>query len=542
MKSVSELFINRNDVAVTAATAIAVTLGLSLLLHSTKKLTSCETRMVPPMPKTTLPILKSLIDIAGTVDRFHDWLFEQCVEFNHRPWMYHIPGRPESIVLSSPETIEDVMSTQENIFLRGPVGQYISYDIFGKGMIIADGDQWYYHRKTASHLFSMQMMKDAMDITVQEKLGVFLDVLDIYHKRGKPFSIKKELLHFTMDVISKTGFGVELNTLKDSPNRETDHEFLQAFDSACVSFAVRIQTPIWIWRIKRFFNVGWEKVFQKDVAMMHNFINHVIMESMKKKTELAAKGEKMEGKDLISLFMESNLRETEDMQIEDDEITIMRDMVMTFIFAGKDTTAHSMCWFIVMMNRYPAVLRKIREEIKEKLPGLLTGEIRVPTQEQVRNLVYLEAAIKENLRLTPSTGFIARECMQDTTLVDGTFIKKGQTIMMSSFCNGRNKNSWGDDALEFKPERMINPETGKVRVYSPFKFSAFGCGPHICIGQRFAIMQLKMTLATLFSKYEVKTVEDPWKLTYEFSIAIPVKGPMEVEITPLAPETLATFA
>ncbi|KUF96010.1 Pectinesterase [Phytophthora nicotianae] len=512
MKSVSELFGDRNDVAITAATAVAVSLGLSLLLHSTKKNKAIEARRVPPMPKSTLPILKSLLDIGGTVDTFHDWLYEQSAEFDNRPWMYHIPGRPETIVLSSPDTIEDAMSTQGHIFLRGPVGQYTSYDIFGKGMIIADGDQWYYHRKTASHLFSMQMMKEAMESTVHEKLEVFLDVLDIYHKRGKPFSLKEELLHFTMDVISKIGFGVELNTLKDSPDRDTDHEFLEAFDSAGVGFAVRVQTPIWVWRIKRFLNIGWEKVFQKDIAKMHNFINKVIMESMQKKAELAAKGEKMDAKDLISLFMESNLRESEDMHIEDDDVTIMRDMVMTFIFAGKDTTAHSMSWFVVMMNRYPDVLRKIREEMKEKLPGLFNGEIRVPTQEQVRNLVYLEAVIKENMRLTPSTGFIARECMKDTTLVDVV----------------------GEDALKFKPERMINPETGKLRVFSPFKFSAFGSGQHVCIGQRFAMMQLKMTLAALFSKFDIKTVEDPWDITYEFSIGIPVKGPLEVEVTPLA--------
>ncbi|KUF78927.1 hypothetical protein AM588_10000087 [Phytophthora nicotianae] len=332
MKSVSELFGDRNDVAITAATAVAVSLGLSLLLHSTKKNKAIEARRVPPMPKSTLPILKSLLDIGGTVDTFHDWLYEQSAEFDNRPWMYHIPGRPETIVLSSPDTIEDAMSTQGHIFLRGPVGQYTSYDIFGKGMIIADGDQWYYHRKTASHLFSMQMMKEAMESTVHEKLEVFLDVLDIYHKRGKPFSLKEELLHFTMDVISKIGFGVELNTLKDSPDRDTDHEFLEAFDSAGVGFAVLV----------------------------------------------------------------------------------------------------------------------------------------------------------------------------------------------------------GEDALKFKPERMINPETGKLRVFSPFKFSAFGSGQHVCIGQRFAMMQLKMTLAALFSKFDIKTVEDPWDITYEFSIGIPVKGPLEVEVTPLA--------
>ncbi|KAG3241187.1 hypothetical protein PI124_g13943 [Phytophthora idaei] len=208
---------------------------------------------------------------------------------------------------------------------------------------------------------------------------------------------------------------------------------------------------------------------------------------------------------------------------------------MTFVFAGKDSTAHSMGWFIVNMNRYPEVLRKIREEMKEKLPGLLTGEIKVPTQEQIHDLVYLEAVVKENIRLHPSTGFIVREAMQDTTLVDGTFVKKGQTVMASSYCNARNKKTWGEDTLEFKPERMIDPETGKLRVFSPYVFSGFGSGQHVCIGQKFALMEIKLAMATLFSKFDIKTVEDPWKLTYEFSLTIPVKGPLEVEVTPLTP-------
>ncbi|GMF47512.1 unnamed protein product [Phytophthora fragariaefolia] len=533
MKSGSELFGDRNDLAVTAAAAVTVSLGLSLLLHNTKKNKSKETRKLPPMPKTTLPILKNILDAGGNAERFHDWLNEQSIEFGNRPWMFTIPGRPATIVLSSPEMFEDVLVAQDDVFLRGPTGQYISYDLFGNGMVIADGDPWYYHRKTASHLFSMQMMREVMEASVREKLEVFLDVLDIYHKRGQPFSIKQELSHFTMDAIAKIGFGLDMDTLRNSPDREEDHEFLEAFNKGSVAFGVRIQSPLWLWELKKYLNIGWEKVLMDNTKIMHQFINKVILDSMNKKAELAAKGEKMVARDLITLFMESKLRQTEDMHIEDDDATIMRDMVMTFVFAGKDSTAHSMGWFIVNMNRYPEVLKKIREEMEEKLPGLLTGEIKVPTQEQIHDLVYLEAVVKENIRLHPSTGFIVREAMQDTTLVDGTFVEKGQTLMISSYCNARNEKTWGEDALEFKPERMIDPETGKLRVLSPYVFSGFGSGQHVCIGQKFAMMEIKLAMATLFSKFDIKTVDDPWKLTYEFSLTIPVKGSLDVEVTPL---------
>uniref|UniRef100_M4C614 Uncharacterized protein n=1 Tax=Hyaloperonospora arabidopsidis (strain Emoy2) TaxID=559515 RepID=M4C614_HYAAE len=185
------------------------------------------------------------------------------------------------------------------------------------------------------------------------------------------------------------------------------------------------------------------------------------------------------------------------------------------------------------MNRHPEVLRKIRAEMREKLPGLFTGEIRVPTQERIHNLVYLEAAVKEDVRFTPSTGYLARKAVRDTTLVDGTFVQKCQPIMISSYSSARNTKTWGEDARDIKPERMIDPKTGKLRLLSPYAYSAFGSGPHACIGQKLSMMQMKLTLATLLSKYDIKTVEDPWKLTYEFSITIPVKGPLDVVITPL---------
>ncbi|CAI5739212.1 unnamed protein product [Hyaloperonospora brassicae] len=188
--------------------------------------------------------------------------------------------------------------------------------------------------------------------------------------------------------------------------------------------------------------------------------------------------------------------------MEDDDATIMRDMVMTFVFAGKDSTAHSMAWFVVNMNRYPNVLQKIRDEMQEKVPGLLDGTIRVPTHQQIHDLVYLEAALKENIRLYPST-------------VDAI------------------QQRGGEDALEYKPERMMDPETGKLRVFSPYVFSAFGSGQHVCIGERFAMMEIKLAMATLFSKFDIKTVADPWTLTYEFALTIPVKGPMDVKVTPL---------
>ncbi|GMF18949.1 unnamed protein product [Phytophthora lilii] len=506
------------------ATAAVVTLGL-LVSYLSRQSDKKTTRKMAHVPKSTLPLLGNMLDMANNLPRFHDWISEQSAEFNNEPWTLQIPGKEPWIVLSSPELFEDVLKTQADNFLRGPVSHHQAYDVLGNGLSVSDGDAWFYQRKTASHLFSMQMMRTVMEDTVREKLHVFLDVLNEYAARGNPFGLKKELSHFTMDVFSRIGFGVELDTLKNTFDREEDHEFLEAFNVASVAFGVRIQTPTWLWELKKFLNVGWEKILMDNCKKFQDFIDSFIIKA------IAERGEK-KARDLVSLFLESKI-DTAELEIEEDEATIMRDMAITFIFAGKDSTAHSMGWFVVNMNRYPDVLRKIREEMREKVPGLLTGEIQVPTTAQIQELVYLEAVIRESIRLYPSTGFIMRQATEATTLSDGTFVDKEVSVLLPSYANARNPRTWGEDAHDFKPERFIDPDTGKLRTFSPFVFSSFGSGPHICLGMKFALMEIKLSLATLFSKYDFKTVENPWAMTYDFSLTIPVKGPMEVEVTPL---------
>ncbi|KAK1940047.1 Cytochrome P450 86A8 [Phytophthora citrophthora] len=521
MKLVSQFPTDKRDAVVATAAVVTVSLLISYLSKRSDK----EKRKMAHVPASTLPILGNMLDMTANMPRFHDWISEQCAAFNNEPWTLQIPGKEPWIVLSSAELFEDVLKTQADNFLRGPVSQHQAYDVLGNGLSTADGDVWFYHRKTSSHLFSMQMMRTVMEDTVREKLDVFLDVLGRYSVRGKPFGIKKELSHFTMDVFSKIGFGVELDTLKNTFESEEDHEFLEAFNVASVAFGVRIQMPTWLWELKKYFNIGWEKVLMDSCKKFHDFIDSFIVKAIQ------AKNEKKEARDLISLFLESKI-DIGDLDIKEDEAQIMRDMAITFIFAGKDSVAHSIGWFIVNMNRYPEILRRVREEMLQKLPGLFSGQIQVPTNAQLQDLVYLDAVIRENIRLHPSTGFIMRQAVEATTLVDGTFVDKEVSVLLPSYANARNPRTWGDDPHEFKPERFIDSETGKLRNFSPFVFSSFGSGPHICLGQKFALMELKLSLATLFSKFDVKTVENPWEMTYEFSLTIPVKGPMDVLVTP----------
>ncbi|TDH71946.1 uncharacterized protein CCR75_003143 [Bremia lactucae] len=89
---------------------------------------------------------------------------------------------------------------------------------------------------------------------------------------------------------------------------------------------------------------------------------------------------------------------------------------------------------------------------------------------------------------------------------------------------------WGDDAAEYNPDRWIDAESGKMKQMNSFQFITFGGGPHQCVGMRFAMLEMQTVIAVLFSRFNIKTVEDPFKITYDYSVTLPVKGSLECTI------------
>jgi cytochrome P450 len=526
MKVITDLVDANKDAAKVAGAVVAVGLVAALVKSQLgAKKNGKAARKEYLRPASTLPVVGNMLDMAKNHDRFYDWLTEVSEGFNNEPWVMTIPGRSLSLVISTPAHMEEVMKTKEDIFQRGPESHFNGFDMFGNGISTTDGDAWYFHRKTASNLFSMQMLKDVMQDIVREKLAVLVKGINGYIDEGKQVSLMREMGHFTMDVFTKIGFGVELNNLETGfADPKGSSRFNEAFDLAMATIVERVQTPQLLWRFKRFFDIGTEKVFRENMAIINGLVYDVINKSMEMKRNNDTAG-LAKRKDLVSLFIESKLGDS-DVTLEDDDATIMRDMVVNFIIAGKDTSSLAMCWFAVHMNRHPEVLAKIRQEMQEKVPGLITGDIQVPTVAQISELVYLEAAIRESIRIYPSTNFVYRQPTEDVVLHDGTFVEKGMGVMIANWVNSRNKQTWGPDAHVYKPERWIDPDTGKLIVVSPFQFSSFGSGQHICLGQKFALMEIKLAMATLWSKFDFTTVEKPEEITYEFALTISPKGPL----------------
>lgn len=347
-------------------------------------------------------------------------------------------------------------------------------------------------------------------------------MLTKYEARGALISLKRVLNHFTTNVFAKTGFGVELHCL--------ENEFAYETRVASQVMQQRFQEPLWLWRLKHSLNIGQERVLKENIghidSLVYSILDSAVMMNTVNKPTAESK------KDLISTFLENSSVSSENDSTPDAKA--IRDSVVNFFIGGTETSAQSMAFLVVMLNRYPRVLAKIGEEVHAKFPGLATGDADLPSMEELSQLTYLEAAIRENLRLNPTEPVTMRQAIDGAVLSDGTFVTKGTCVILAFYASMRDKSVWGDDACEFKSERWIDATSGALIAESPFKFPTFLAGPRVCLGMRFAMTKMKLNMALLLSRFDLTTIENAWNLTYEVAIACGVKAPLMVNVAKIA--------
>ncbi|TMW62714.1 hypothetical protein Poli38472_005332 [Pythium oligandrum] len=478
-----------------------------------------------PSPPSTLPILGNTLDSVKNRPRFHDWIYSLCKHFKGKPFLLRTIGRPDLIMLTNPEQWEDVLKTHFDNFPKGPYKFEMLEDLFGRGIFATDGEVWARQRKTASNLFTARSLRESMSKTIRKYTHILIRVLDKASASGATIDLFKILNQFTMEAFAEIGFGIEMNGLET----EKEHEFQQSFDRALAALMLRIVRPAWLWRLERWLNIGSERQLKEDVKVIDKTMLDIIAQSFEKWQKRTSDGDTT---DLVSLFLDQNGKSRDAKEAVFDTRDL-RDLLANFLLAGRDTTAQSLSWFLLNMSRHPEVADKIRAEIKHVIPELMDGSLQTPTAEQVQQLTYLEAALKESLRLYPIVAFQSRHAMEDVVLRDGTFIPKDTHVGMPSYSMGRMEHVWGPDATEYKPERWIDPETTKLIAVSAFKFTAFHSGPRICLGMNLAMLEMKIVAASLLSRMDIEILNED-QITYDFSITLPIRGEMLATVKTLA--------
>ncbi|KAH7388967.1 cytochrome P450 [Cadophora sp. MPI-SDFR-AT-0126] len=191
---------------------------------------------------------------------------------------------------------------------------------------------------------------------------------------------------------------------------------------------------------------------------------------------------------------------------------------LNLVGAGADTTSIGMRSCIEYVCSKPDVYRKLQEEVDN---FYATNTPNKPiTYLQTQQLPYLNAVVKEALRLRPSIiGQLLRHTPEGGLVIDGNFIPANTPIGMSPLAQNRDKKVWGDDANEFKPERWLESEA-KARQLESYNMTFGGNGPRMCVGRNIALVEIHKFLAQMIRAFDIDIVnkKQPYKMkTYWFS-------------------------
>ncbi|KAM0045267.1 putative cytochrome P450 [Helianthus debilis subsp. tardiflorus] len=388
-----------------------------------------------------------------------------------------------NIITANPDNVEFIIKTHFENYPKGKPFSDILGDLLGRGIFNVDGRCWMFQRKLASlELGSLSIRSHALNVVLKEidsrLVPYFSAVAD--NNNDAVLDLQDVFRRFSFDVVCKFSFGFDPGSLEPLlPVSELE----SAFDECSRLCAERAIAPSpLVWKIKRFFNVGSEKKLKSAISIVKRTADQVI----KKRRETGSDS----GSDLLSRFMGS---------ISDDDY--LRDIVISFLLAGRDTVASGLTSFFLLLSQNPKVLNKIREE-SDRVIG--------PTREAVaglgelKHLHYLHAALHESMRLYPPVQFDSKFAKHDDVLPDGTFVKRGSRVTYHPYAMGRMERIWGPDSLEFKPERWIRD--GEFKQESAYKYPVYQGGVRVCLGKEMSLVEMASVALCLIKRFDVSVV------------------------------------
>ncbi|XP_041012174.1 cytochrome P450 86B1-like [Juglans microcarpa x Juglans regia] len=461
---------------------------------------SLANKLQGPMLWPVLGITPSLFLHFNDV---YDWVTESLIKaggtFHFRGvWMGGVFG----IVTTNPSNIEYMLKSKFENFPKGKYYRERFSDFLGDGIFNADDELWKEQRRIAtSEMHSRQFVErsfQTMKDLVHQKLLKLLEKL--VESEGTSFDLQEVLLRFTFDNICTAAFGTDPGCLAlDLP----EVPFAKAFEEAAELTTFRFLLPPFVWKPMRYFGIGYEKRLKEAIKIVHDFAEKTLAS---RRNDFIKFGSLNDHSDLLSRLIQDSEVPDKKMRFSD---RLLRDLCISFVLAGRDTSSVALAWFFWLVHKNPEVETKILCEINEILGSRKSkiNELRdvIFTLEELKRMVYLEAALSESLRLYPSVPIDVKEVKGDDVFPDGSRVKNGAWVFYCAFSMARMESIWGKDCLEFKPERWI--KEGQFVSENQYKYAVFNAGPRLCLGKKFAYMQMKMVAASILLRYQVKVVE-----------------------------------
>ncbi|EDS33874.1 cytochrome P450 4C1 [Culex quinquefasciatus] len=425
---------------------------------------------------------KDLPDIFATMVGFHKLYGQDLVTWS----LFNL----NQISVTSAVNVEKILMAKktQKSFLYSFVEPWL-----GQGLLISSGEKWFQRRKIITPTFHFKIL--------EQFAAVFNKETDIMvqnlrkHVNGKEFDIYEYVTLMALDSICETSMGTCVNAQNNPLNR-----YVQNVKRMSILVILRTVSPLAGFPL--LYNIlhpaAWEQ--RGIIKELHHFTDSIIKSRRKQLSQ-----EKHEQVDFN--MNEENLYSKRRMTFLDLLLNVtvegkplsdldIREEVDTFMFEGHDTTTSGISFTIFQLAKHPDVQERVYDEVVSILGKDSTNK--ELTFQMLQDFRYLESVIKEAMRLFPPVPFIGRKLVDDIEM-NGTTIKAGQDFLVPIYAIHRNPKVYPDPE-RFDPERFS--DTAESRR-GPYDYIPFSAGSRNCIGQRYAMMEMKTTLIKLIHNYKI---------------------------------------
>ncbi len=362
--------------------------------------------------------------------------------------------------LNHPDYIEHVLVQNNQNYVKGDVFQNTLGPITGNGILNSEGAVWRRNR----HLIQPAFHPDRIEGYAEMMTNLTEEILATWED-GETRLIHEDMMTLTLKIVARALFGVDIDDHVEVIG-ESLGTFMEASESL-TNFVLppEIPTPS---RIR----------IREARKNLDEVVYDIIEERRANPSD--------EG--VVSTLLD--VTDDEGHHLTDEQI---RDEVVTLLLAGHETTAVSLSLTMYLLGKHPEVESKLVAELDDVLGG------RPPTMEDLSELTYTEQVVKESMRLYPPVPGIIREPVKPD-IIGGYEIPAGATIQMNQWVVHRDPR-WYDDPLAFRPERWTDEFEKSLPKLAYFPFAA---GPRRCIGDRFAMLEARLLLATIYQQYHLE--------------------------------------
>nr|WCC58056.1 cytochrome P450 [Pharsalia antennata] len=425
-------------------------------------------------PKPFIGNLSDVVNFKKTMAHWQQDVYNSTDEPYVGVFVFHKPV----LTLRSPKLIKEVLMKHFDHFMNRTAQIPDHNQIFKHALFFSKNQDWKVMRTKMTPAFTSGKLKTMLPIV--RNIG---DEMSVYLKKNQGLLDVKEIgTKYAAEVIARTAFGINAYCFGEE---ESNFEEI----------------------VRKFFDFNWKLALSQSAHMfMHSLVSLFRLEIADTKAinylrvafwQTINQREKtnVKGNDLIDIIVElkHNKEFCDKIKFEGDKVV---SQPMQFFVAGVETTSSAIAFTLYELCIHPQIQNKLRQEILNYL-----RENKEITYDTLKDLKYLEMCIMETLRRYPALPFLDRECSEDF-IIPGTdiLLEKG-TLVYIPLLGLHFDEKFFPEPTKYDPERFADKSLiNKDGLY----YLPFGEGPRICLGERFAMMNVKIALINILSQFAVE--------------------------------------